>query len=709
MTTISSPRGMMPVSSSRRDVVEQKKKKRIWHIINVPKAILTLAFAFIISSYNIINVYRLLFSQSEQVGQKQQLMMDSDAPKIKPKTKEEVAGRDNGTSRRASLTPNDTLNHHHKSKHNLSPFAWKHNTSLGIPDNELGTFYISFGICCSRDAQQSGGGRPREIQKHNHSNKRYDVALVLAASLWTRHYRSDQRLSIFVAAGYIKGNEESEANLVNLQTWLGKVENKFRGKAATNKKIIVWPYDVSSFDNPFFACIRTAQLGRFYAHESGLVKENDFISSSDTDLFPINHHAIIPILDGQHHRNPKGDFYRVFIRDWAWTVGTGRTIPVGIGLGQTAYDWERSLRLVLGTSMLKDAIDKADSLTSNTWGFDQTLSTNAIKQGQLCYYPADGAELPITNGADDKYTCFKGIDNVRKECLNAYDKEKKCNYAHFIPDVKEEVMRHTYDAIVTDLYPTEQSMMTAEKILGKQQQTETAGPTYLVDPILFDESVGWNGTTHDEGMTFCKNRLGPESSVCSWELYCPKGVLAQQILQRGLREEVVWSPISMKGQSQAVWVSIGSANACIQSGSPSEASKSKAKYIMCCRKGTSPPKELQQNEEVDDLQPLRETMRPGVQFNGCAKSFSKRACGIHGTRPPSLPFVSGDFFRCISDVSFDETNQYEATEEDSECLDSLRKQSAFTGPFLVFVKTDISEYKCLRVLPHCFVETFAQV
>lgn len=56
--------------------------------------------------------------------------------------------------------------------------------------------------------------------------------------------------------------------------------------------------------------------------------------------------------------------------------------------------------------------------------------------------------------------------------------------------------------------------------------------------------------------------------------------LAQEIRERGFDQDVVWSPVSTQGQ--AVWVSIGSVNTCVQSGNPHEASKSKAKYILCC-------------------------------------------------------------------------------------------------------------------------------
>lgn len=99
---------------------------------------------------------------------------------------------------------------------------------------------------------------------------------------------------------------------------------------------------------------------------------------------------------------------------------------------------------------------------------------------------------------------------------------------------------------------------------------------------------------------------------------------------------------------------------------------------------------LGKEEGLEDvlLRSLREMLRPGVKYTGCSKSFEKRSCD--GARPHSLPFVSGDFYRCIADIIYDETNKYQPQEEDIQCLHSLKGQPEFfRQPFLVFVKTDL--------------------
>ena len=346
-----------------------------------------------------------------------------------------------------------------RSVDDATAYFWMNDTTIGIPQNEMGKFYISFGICCSKEAQQTDGKSTGEIYKrHNHSNKRYDIALMLAVSLWKRHYQNNTRVSIFVAAGYIKDNEESEQNLSNLQSWLKRVENLFGQRMS----ITVWPYDVSSFPDQHLSCVRAGQIGRFYAHESGLVRMNDFIVTTDTDIFPINHRAMIPLLDGI--RNPCGDFHRVFIASYPRTINS-RTIQLGLGIGMAAHDWRRSLNLA-GSPLLKDALYEANALAANdTWWFDQELSTRAIKHSLLCDHKYNATSTKSTLKEEGLYTCYKGDGSVLIQCLDKYDKTKRCSYAHFRPSASEQVMQSAYDEIIVDLYPTDQPVKTAELIL----------------------------------------------------------------------------------------------------------------------------------------------------------------------------------------------------------------------------------------------------
>jgi len=91
-----------------------------------------------------------------------------------------------------------------------------------------------------------------------------------------------------------------------------------------------------------------------------------------------------------------------------------------------------------------------------------------------------------------------------------------------------------------------------------------------------------------------------------------------------------------------------------------------------------------------DISTLRTELRKGVDLSGCTKSYEQRSCGKD--RRPSLPFVSGDTFRCLADIIFDETNQWKPSAEDFKCLHYLRTQESFGNkPFVVFIKTDQSK------------------
>jgi len=108
----------------------------------------------------------------------------------------------------------------------------------------------------------------------------------------------------------------------------------------------------------------------------------------------------------------------------------------------------------------------------------------------------------------------------------------------------------------------------------------------LVDekgPLLFDRSNGWNGTSHDEGVEFCKNKAGSRS-ICPWKAYCQGGSHPFGGILRNNSETLSWAPIASEGQP--VWVSIGSINPCMQRGDLGESlAKEKVQYILCCHEG----------------------------------------------------------------------------------------------------------------------------
>lgn len=106
-------------------------------------------------------------------------------------------------------------------------------------------------------------------------------------------------------------------------------------------------------------------------------------------------------------------------------------------------------------------------------------------------------------------------------------------------------------------------------------------------PLLFR----WNGTTIEEGMSFCQNKAGLRS-FCPYKAYCVGHHIFSGI-QRSNNEEL-WSPVF--DDRQPYWVSVGSVDPCLQRGSLGELNKTKVKFILCCHEG-----EEEQAETMPDF------------------------------------------------------------------------------------------------------------
>jgi hypothetical protein len=107
----------------------------------------------------------------------------------------------------------------------------------------------------------------------------------------------------------------------------------------------------------------------------------------------------------------------------------------------------------------------------------------------------------------------------------------------------------------------------------------------------------------------------------------------------------------------------------------------------------------QHDKEAEELVALRQILRPETSHSNddpCNRSIENRGC--YTKRKPSLPFVSGDTFRCLADIVFDETNNYQPDVEDIACLQYLKSQKSFREPYLVFVKTDMLHHNNLDAL-----------
>ena len=430
--------------------------------------------------------------------------------------------------------------------------AWKADPSSGIPVGDRGRVVVSMGACCGASAQRAahprGGGR---------SYKPYDVATVLSTSLWllpASGAAAAAGFSVFVAMVYVGGDDESESALRRLSARLKRVDEEVGGGG----RVVAWPYDVSSLPNPQSACVRAAQMGRYFAHESGLIGEDDFVMTTDSDVFPINIAALMPFLNGT---NPDGDYRRVFLREWGDSLNGRKSIKL-FGVGQTAFDWNRSLAIT-GANSLKDAIGM---VSRYEWGFDQTLATTAIMNGELCYFPhwyriVDERYRVVSTDASnaseerDEYTCFKGT-GPRMECLDSFEGGGKCHYSHFKPEAGATLMRRVHDEIARDFHNRTGALYrTAEELLGPEEVAEARREEGVASPV--------GGPPH----------------APSDPLEAPS-------------ESVPWSKSA-------------------------------------------------------ELNSLREELRPGMDYSKCTTSLNGRGCD--GDRRPSLPYVTGDLFRCLAD------------------------------------------------------------
>ena len=366
-----------------------------------------------------------------------------------------------------------------------------------------------------------------------------------------------------IAAGYIAGDPESESTLATVRRWLNSTSARTNAGPedgdALPPRVDVWPIDVSSHPTPNYACVRAGQMGRYYVHESGFVRYDDFVMTSDADVLPMDAAALLPFVN---RTNDMGDYHRAYVRGWAFQMGGKRTVPL-FGTGMTAHDWERSLKAA-GAPSLRDAIAVALGEKSNTWGYDQRLSTRALQASGLCHFP--WAPSTSRAGEHDVATCLKGTDEKgnRAQCLDGAaldaDKARGCEYAHFTPGVDASLFGEIYDSI---------------------SGSDDSGRGYRYRSA--DEIVGYD----------------------------------------------------LK------------------------------------------------------LDSLRREARNGEDSTPCRRSLLDRGCGPGGGRGVSLPYVSGDLFRCLADVVLDEKSGYELSGVDLECLDSI---GGGGRPVLVFTHSDMREY-----------------
>lgn len=323
------------------------------------------------------------------------------------------------------------------------------------------TVVISMGICISKRAQSDVH---KDMTSHRHKKKPYDVAAILSTRMWQQQIPS---LKVIVVASY-----PSQDDLPLLQNFTKSIE-RAGGQ--------VWPVSTESFSDPAAACIRAAQIGRSFLHESGLLKDDEIVVTSDVDAFPVNAtKRLAPLND----RNKEGDFYRAWVSNYGHALKG--SFPMCF-LGMTVSDWRMSWQKTNIT--LSQAVHFGLNETVYTWGVDQLLTTTAFLEGGLCEVPPTHTWYKHNRihrpRVDDTLTCNKGaLDGNHAQCLSRNIPSKQCSWVHFLPSVTQSQLESVYTQI-GKMYPYFRS----SEVLLRERERESLMEARKVNPSSLWE--GW--------------------------------------------------------------------------------------------------------------------------------------------------------------------------------------------------------------------------
>jgi hypothetical protein len=213
------------------------------------------------------------------------------------------------------------------------------------PTKKRRQIVIVFGVCLSKGAKQQvqQGGFGIDTGRHPHDKKSYDVvAAILATRLWVHQYPSLKVVVLVTTmktvpsyAGGIGGNQSHQSEE---EVEVARFSRLIRAAGGTP-----WVVNTDFSSHPERACIRAAQLGRAFLHESGLVNDDDIVVTSDSDAFVVNATARLAPL--WHLIDHDDDVVaRLWISNYGHALRKQKTIPFCF-IGQSAADWRLSWRM----------------------------------------------------------------------------------------------------------------------------------------------------------------------------------------------------------------------------------------------------------------------------------------------------------------------------------------------------------------------------
>mmetsp|Transcript_27030 Transcript_27030/g.57925 ORF Transcript_27030/g.57925 Transcript_27030/m.57925 type:complete len:495 (+) Transcript_27030:108-1592(+) len=237
--------------------------------------------------------------------------------------------------------------------------------------------------------------------------------------------------------------------------------------------------------------------------------------------------------------------------------------------------------LVVSKENLLDALDIISPLITTPYEFDYEKHHNTERFMKSVW--AD-KNLTVKKCLRSMFNVATKLDTTRW----AVAEEEVPGVPGLFIKYRREYLRAKNGCLQLNVWSNLTSIPGAPKYILQNEKQMSNNVEKMKGPLLFR----WNGTTHEEGLLFCKSRAGSRS-ICPYKAYCRGGNPFERN-QRSDNEEL-WSPEA--SHTQPVWVSVGSVNSCTQRGDPlDESDKTKIKFILCCHEG-----EEEQAETMPDI------------------------------------------------------------------------------------------------------------
>jgi hypothetical protein len=252
--------------------------------------------------------------------------------------------------------------------------------------------------------------------------------------------------------------QKSDLKVITLLAHTGETENE-EALRVTTKRIeaaggLVWKYDVSDFGElKDAACIKAAQLGRAFLHESDLVADEEVVVTSDVDAYPLKAKKLVSAL---RETNRKGDYYRAWVHNTQRAMWNNHTWPMCF-IGMSSKDWKETMATTFESALH----EQVHGNQAYSFYGDQFLVTAMILNRGLCTLPrSHGAwwknkyiVRPLPPPIDDSLTCFKSPDGhkVLGKWGGGRSKIKQqYQWMHFLPTSTAQDLEEAYNTIAAE-------------------------------------------------------------------------------------------------------------------------------------------------------------------------------------------------------------------------------------------------------------------